>query len=608
VGGEKERYTAKMHVMPDIAPCRSLTRLFRCTLPFTSAVLATLLVLGSSIFAATNRESVPPRLSGSFLQPDLGDSWTMDQWENEFRYMQDASVEMMVIQWTADSKEKTTIFPATLPGYTQSTQHDVVERVLATADQSGAKVYLGLQVNDDWWSVYLSDPAWLQNEAALANALADELWQRYQHHPSLAGWYLPFEVDNIDTTSAQWNNLVAFYRTVGKHLHRLTPGKPIVISPFYNTSEGMSSSQWQSMWEYVLKRSPIDVVALQDGVGAGHATRAQLPEWFGATSNAIKNARPSTLLWADTETFAQGYATMPIHSIVNDMVAVQSYVTNYLSFSFNHYLSPQQANPFYYQTYMDYLATGKVESVPPTPPGNLAAAAVDSASIRLSWSGSTDNIGVAGYRLLRNSRVVKTLAGSETSCVDSGLDAGLPYSYQIKAFDAAGNNSPLSNMASASTRPPHLFPVNIALGKPYVASLPADVSYPDNANSELTDGILGSTTFADAAWQGRATTQVYRFTVDLGSLQVIREIRSHWLQDDESGILLPQKISYWVSNDNVTFIQVGTATKPLAIAGTRLWWYTLTGLPAASGRYVQVRVIPGSNAGWTFADEIEVRQ
>jgi len=38
------------------------------------------------------------------------------------------------------------------------------------------------------------------------------------------------------------------------------------------------------------------------------------------------------------------------------------------------------------------------------------------------------------------------------------------------------------------------------------------------------------------------------------------------------------------------------------------WWYTLTDLPYTNGRYVQIQVKPGSNAGWTFIDEIEARQ
>src|ERR1039458_10107053 len=62
-----------------------------------------------------------PSIRGSFLQPALGDAWTLKQWRDEFHYMRDARLDQMVIQWTADSKEKTTIYPSGVAGYTQST-------------------------------------------------------------------------------------------------------------------------------------------------------------------------------------------------------------------------------------------------------------------------------------------------------------------------------------------------------------------------------------------------------------------------------------------------------------------------------------------------------
>jgi hypothetical protein len=579
-----------------------------CARPLIASGLVLLLVLWRSPAVGASSPRAHPKLPGSFLQPALGDIWTPQQWRDEFRYMEDASLDQILIQWTADSKAKTTVFPSNLAGYTQDTQHDVVERALQAAGASGGQLYLGLQINGDWWTNYIVNALWLRNEAKIANVLADDLWKRYQQHPSFAGWYLPFEVDNVATTSAQWDNLVAFYRTVGHHLHKLTPGKPVVISPLYDTHAGLSSSLWQTMWEYVLQRSSIDVLALQDGVGAGHATKAQLPEWFGAVGNAIQHARPTTQFWADTETYTNGDATMPIHSIVNDMRAVPTYVSHYVSFSFNHYLSPQQVNPLYYRTYVDHLATGKVEEVAPTIPGNLTATAVDSASIRVTWTASTDNLGVVGYKLLRNGRHVTTSYCGDTSYVDSGLDAGMTYSCEVRGFDAAGNNSPRSNLTSACTPPPHLYPTNTGLGKPYTSSMPADPGYPDTGNVDLTAGILGSTKHADAAWQGRAATQGYKFTIDLGSLQVFKEIRSHWPQDDQSGILFPVTVNYFESADKVSFVALGQVTSPMPIAGTRLWWYTLTDLTGVSGRYVQVRVAPGSNAGWTFVDEIEVRQ
>ena len=549
-----------------------------------------------------------PTLRGSFLQPALGDAWTLKQWSNEFGYMRTARLDQMVIQWTADSKEKTTIYPSGLAGYTQNTKHDVVKRALDAADASGAQVYLGLQINDDWWTKYLSDKSWLKNEAKVANVLADDLWKRYGRHESLTGWYLAFEVDNVESTSAEWNNLVTFYRTVGNHLHKLTPGKPIVISPFFTTKAELSPSQWQTMWEYVLKRSPIDVLALQDGVGVAHATKAQLPEWFSAVRNAIRNSRRRTQFWADTETFTLDSEPMGIRSIVSDMCAVEPYVSSYLSFSFNHYMSPQQVNPLYYQTYLDYLATGKVDSVPPTTPTDLASVALDSHTIRLTWGASTDNVGVVGYNIRRDGRNVASQRDGTTTFQDEQLEPGTTYTYQVRAFDAAGNESALSDPTAATTPEPRLYPTNISLGKPYTATMPASPSYPDTGGIELTDGILGSNDFTDPAWQGRATTKVYSFTIDLGAEQVIREIRSNWLQDEPPAILLPKQVSCWVSDDNVNFTAVGTVKKPSLGDGTLSWWYTLTDLTGVNGRYVQLQVKPGSNAGWTFIDEIEVRQ
>ncbi len=549
-----------------------------------------------------------PSIRGSFLQPALGDAWTLIEWRDEFHYMRKAGLDQMVLQWTADSREKTTIYPSGIAGYTQNTKHDVVKRALDAGDVSGAQVYLGLQINNDWWTKYITDRAWLENEAKAANALADDLWTRYGQHGSLTGWYLAFEVDNAASTPAEWNNLATFYRTVGNHLHKLTPGKPIVIAPFFNPKADLSPSQWETMWEYVLKRSPIDVLALQDGAGASHVRTAELPVWFSAVREAIQASRPGMQFWADTETFVSGFEPRPIRSIVNDMCVVEPYVSSYLSFSFNHYMSPQQANPLYYQTYMDYLATGKVEHVRPTTPPDLNSAAVDSHTIRLTWTAATDNVGIAGYDIRRDGRHVASQRDGTSTFLDEQLEPGITYKYQVVAFDAAGNKSGLSNLSAATTPEPHLYPTNIALNKAYTATMPTSPSYPDTGGVELTDGILDSTDFTDPAWQGRATTEVYSFTIDLGSEQVIKEVRSNWLQDKLPGILLPRQVSCFVSDDNVNFTPVGTPQKPSLGDGTQTWWYTLTDLSNVSGRYVQVQVKPGSNAGWTFVDEIEVRQ
>jgi chitodextrinase len=90
------------------------------------------------------------------------------------------------------------------------------------------------------------------------------------------------------------------------------------------------------------------------------------------------------------------------------------------------------------------------DTTPPSTPTNLSATAVSSSSINLSWTASTDNVGVTGYKIFRNSSQIAT--SNTNSYSDSGLTASTLYSYTVSAYDAAGNNSSQSSSASATTQ------------------------------------------------------------------------------------------------------------------------------------------------------------
>jgi len=68
----------------------------------------------------------------------------------------------------------------------------------------------------------------------------------------------------------------------------------------------------------------------------------------------------------------------------------------------------------------------------------------------ISWTGSTDNVGVAGYRIMRNGALLGTTTA--TTYLDGGLAAATTYTYTIVAFDAAGNASAASAPVSISTQ------------------------------------------------------------------------------------------------------------------------------------------------------------
>ena len=89
----------------------------------------------------------------------------------------------------------------------------------------------------------------------------------------------------------------------------------------------------------------------------------------------------------------------------------------------------------------------------PSIPTGLSATAVSSSQINLSWSASTDNVAVTGYKVFRGGvQVTSTVTG--TTYNSAGLSPSTTYSYTVSAYDAAGNNSALSSAVSATTLTP----------------------------------------------------------------------------------------------------------------------------------------------------------
>jgi hypothetical protein len=78
---------------------------------------------------------------------------------------------------------------------------------------------------------------------------------------------------------------------------------------------------------------------------------------------------------------------------------------------------------------------------PPTGPESLAATAVSSTRIELTWPPASDNVGIAGYEVRRDGTVIASLGGAVNSRSDTGLSPSTDYAYEVMAFDAAGNAS-----------------------------------------------------------------------------------------------------------------------------------------------------------------------
>lgn len=87
----------------------------------------------------------------------------------------------------------------------------------------------------------------------------------------------------------------------------------------------------------------------------------------------------------------------------------------------------------------------------PTTPASLVASNVTATTADLAWSASTDNVGVVGYEIFANGSVFSMSTSNSFSA--SGLTPESSYVFAVRAKDAAGNFSAMSDNVSVTTLP-----------------------------------------------------------------------------------------------------------------------------------------------------------
>jgi chitodextrinase len=100
----------------------------------------------------------------------------------------------------------------------------------------------------------------------------------------------------------------------------------------------------------------------------------------------------------------------------------------------------------------------------PTAPTNLAAGTVTATQVPLSWTASSDDQGVAGYRVFRGASQVGEVAG--TSFTDTTVAPSTSYTYTVKAYDGGGNLSPASDPLDVTTPAGDAVPPTVSLTAP----------------------------------------------------------------------------------------------------------------------------------------------
>lgn len=156
---------------------------------------------------------------------------------------------------------------------------------------------------------------------------------------------------------------------------------------------------------------------------------------------------------------------------------------------------------------------GSSDTTAPSVPTGLAAAAAGASQVNLSWTPSTDNVAVTGYRIYRNGTQIGT--STTASYADTSVSPTTSYNYTVSAYDAANNNSAQSAAANVTTPAiPNDDTLSVHIDTPTAgAQVNNIVNITADAGSDL--GVAGVQFYVDGAVKGpEDTTAPYVYVWD----------------------------------------------------------------------------------------------
>ncbi len=482
-------------------------------------------------------------LSGMFVAPELvtgKNSWDQQDWDSVMSQMKAVGIDQVVIQYSVQYYSDIVKNHYYVPGFEQAGTDNTGKQqqipfALKAAKKHGVKIWLGLHIAEDAWframPAGFQDLNFLIDSAEYSKKIFDDLWSQFkgEYAGTIAGWYLPFEFNNVDVKGEAKTRLINyFYKPLTQHIKSVTPDKLIMVSPLVYASLTVPPAKqavdaWKDLLYDIWANTRVDVIAPQDGCGWESTMKETLEPWYKAMDEARRQAQPvrdskkygPALAWNNPESYSMnGTGNMTIKRLTDNMKAVDKYVSAHVSFSLHSlaYLpgdKPGQNSPvneLYYRAY-EYAVINNRLYTPGTPiaaPENLEAKILSGVDVQLSWDRTEavgDQMPVAGYEVWRkkadedDSQFIRIKELSQPSrdekrvmVTDYQTDPGTSYVYAVYAFDATGNRSSKPAIINAD-----IDGFGIALNRTYGADVTGTLNF-------TVDGFINtSVKFGSAA-------------------------------------------------------------------------------------------------------------
>ena len=227
-------------------------------------------------------------------------------------YVEDHSIEK-------DGYHGKAFYPSDLyPGRMPIDARDPLESIMLEADERGMHVFVGVGLYA-WFDFTKGSLEWHKK-------IANELWNRYGHHPSFYGWYISEEVpgrlsanSEKAVSKVQQQEIVHFFKEFQKYVRTLAPDKPVMLATnSYQIKDGIEV--YPKLLKYLDILCPFGFHRMPDDDVSGEEAAALLQKLCDEAG---------AHLWMDMEAFLFGndkeLYPRPVDGLISDLKRFQNF-------------------------------------------------------------------------------------------------------------------------------------------------------------------------------------------------------------------------------------------------------------------------------------------
>lgn len=294
----------------------------------------------------------------------------------------------------------------------------------------------------------------------------------------------------------------------------------------------------------------------------GNEDCGQMSAWYVLSSMGIYQVTPGRLEWSTTK---PNFKSIKVH--LNDKV---------------DYIDDERSGNYLSQFGLDeYLKKPHYEQNQPIIPVPVIEANSKSFKNNLEVTISYDKLDFvrdqkhlkAYYRIIKDNNSEPFVEYSKPFLISE--------SAKIEAYLQPDFMEPSNTISATFFKKPNNYTIDI--------KSKYNPQYHAGGNDGLLDGIFGTTNWRKGDWQGYQS-QDFEAVVDLQEIKEISYLSSNYLQDSRSWILMPTKVDYYVSTDNVNFTKIGTIENTIDAKETEniIKDFSLSLVKPMNMRYVKV--------------------